>query len=593
MACGLLMVLTTILYWPVSAYPFVNFDDQLYVYQNSNVLAGLSWSGFKWSLTAVVAANWHPLTLLSHMADCSIYHQFAGGHHLTNIVFHSINAALLCLLVKRMTGTLWTGFLVAALFAWHPINVESVAWVSERKNVLSTFFLLLILLAYLDYAKRPRPGTYLLTLGLFLLGLAAKPMLVTAPILLCLLDYWPLGRVWGLGSGVWGKLVLEKIPFLFFAVADCVITYLAQDKSGSIVTTASIPLLPRLLNVPVAYLTYLEKAFWPSGLCIFYAYPQHPMVAPAIISALVLLAVSGLAWHWRVRYPWFLVGWLWFLASLVPVIGLVQTGLQAWADRHAYVPLIGIFLIVACALGRFNPAPGRSWPRLAAGVFLGVCLMLTRLQISTWQNSVSLFERAVAVNPANAVAQNLLGAAYNGQDDLPEAIEHFTLATQIEPHNPEYQYNLGRGLVTAGKFAEAEMHLREAVVLAPGDPVMHNTLGVAFMQSGEPHKAEKEFSQAIVLRPDYSKSYFNLGKALLEEGQAGQAITNLTTAVHLESNWPEAWENLAKAYASAGDVSNAVSTATIAWQLAQSDQQPALTLQISNELDAYKSGPLR
>ena len=338
---GFLFVVTMVLYWPAIGFPFVNFDDPLYVYDNPQVIPGLTWAGIQWAATAVVAGNWHPLTLLSHLADCSFYRLFAGGHHLTNLLLHSTNAVLLWLLLKRLTGQFWPAALVAAVFAWHPLNVESVAWVAERKNVLSSFFFILTVWAYLRYAENPRPTRYLLALILFTLGLAAKPMLVTLPFILWLLDYWPLQRIAfgqnqaALAGQRTGLRLLEKIPFLMLSVADGVTTLMVQTGSGAVKGLVEVPLASRLLNVPVAYATYLGKTFCPSRLCVNYALPGQLPVVAALGSLLLLFAVTFLAWRWRFQFRWFLVGWLWFLGMLIPVIGLVPVGSQAWADRYA------------------------------------------------------------------------------------------------------------------------------------------------------------------------------------------------------------------------------------------------------------------
>lgn len=592
-----LFVLTLALYWPVMSFPFVNYDDQLYVYNNPQVTKGLAWSGIEWAFTAVVAANWHPLTLISHMADCSMYHLEAGGHHFTNILFHSANVVLLWFLIRRMTGNDAVGALVAVLFALHPLNVQSVAWISERKNVLSTFFFFLTLLSYLSYAENPRPARYVLALVLFALGLLGKPMLVTTPFLLLLLDYWPLQRIFpepGSAKPATGKnmkcVLLEKIPFLMLAAADCVITYLAQIHAGSIASFDALPVAWRVVNVPVAYLMYLEKTFWPTGLCILYPY-RLPIVT-ALISVALIMLITIAAWHWKWKYRWFPVGWLWFLGTLVPVIGLVQTGVQSWADRHAYVPLIGIFLIVACILNECWEAKvaARKFIVLAVGLFLFFCVVLTRQQIGYWQSSVALFSRAIAINPDNDISQEMLGKALNGEERFSEAAEHFEIAARLRPQADE-QYNLGMALIDSGQFTAAIGPLEAALKHKPDDVVLHNMLGVAFMQTGDAREAEKEFSRAATIQPDYAKSYFNLGKTFLIERQPQLAITNFMTALRLQPNWPEAMENLAGAYAVAGDLSNAVSTATTALKMAQTNSEPDLAHQIGAELNSYEAKP--
>lgn len=592
-----LVVLTLGLYWPATAFPFVIYDDHLYVYDNPHIAKGLSWGGIRWAWTAIVAGNWHPLTLMSHMADCSVYHLVAGGHHLSNILLHLANVLLLWLFIRRMTGHFWPAVLVAALFAWHPLNVESVAWISERKNVLSTFFFILTLLVWLDYGRKPQPARYVLALVLFALGLMSKPMLVTLPFVLLLLDYWPLQRMFPAqntskpGTSL-AILFGEKVPFLTLAIADCVITYVIQNRGGAVSSFAGVPLEWRLVNVSVAYVTYLEKTFWPSGLCVFNPFPEKLPIARAVISLALLLMGTAAAWHWR-KYRWLPVGWLWFLGTLVPVIGLVQVGAHSWADRYAYLPLIGIFLMIACWLNELWAArPGLHAPVLAGSlIFLSCCLLLARERVGDWRSSVALFSRAVAVYPDSRVAQNFLGKSFNSEGRPAEAAEHFAIACRLQPQNGDFQRDLGLALFDAGRFPEAIAPLEAALGQKPGDVALHNTLGVALMQAGNAHEAENEFSRAMAIQPDYAKSYFNLGKTFLIERQPQPAITNFMTALRLQPGWPEAWEELASAYAAAGNLSNAISSATLALELARTDNDTDRVNRISAELSDYKTKP--
>ncbi|HEV2318823.1 MAG TPA: tetratricopeptide repeat protein [Verrucomicrobiae bacterium] len=593
-----LFIVTVALYWPTVWFPFVNYDDQLYVYQNPVVLKGLSWAGIKYALTSNVVGHWHPLTMISLMADASVYHSFAGGYHLTNVLVHAINAVLLLFLIKRMTGLFWPGIVVAMLFAVHPLNAESVSWIAERKNVLSTFFFILTVLAYLRYAETPGPMRYLLTLLLFVLGLMAKAMLVTLPCLLFLLDYWPLQRIFPAENSSKANgipelrlLVLEKIPFLAFAAGDCVIEYVTAVHGGAVETLSSLPFEARMVNIPIAYLTYLEKSIWPAHLCVLYAFPEKLPIAPAAVSLALLIMGPVAAWHWRWQYRWLIVGWLWFIGMLVPVIGVVQAGIQAWADHHAYVPIIGLFLIAGCGLyelwGRWRPS--RPWLVLACTGFLCVCACLARQQMDCWQNSVALFSQAIAVNPNNAAAQAMLAASFNGEKQYSNAADHYAVAVRLKPENAEYELSLGLALVHAGRFREAIAPLEIALKRMPADAGLRNTLGVALMQSGKSHEAENQFDQAIALQPNYPKSYFNLGEVLLKEEQPKPAITNFVTALRAAPNWPQAMERLAAAYAAEGDSSNAISTASRALALAKADYQSDLANEIAKELDAYQS----
>lgn len=593
-----LFIATMVLYWPAINFPFVNYDDELYTYQNPFVLQGFSWAGIKYALTTNVGGNWYPLTIMSLMADASLYHLFAGGYHLTNVLLHAINVVLVWVLIKRMTGLFWPGLVAAMLFAVHPLNVESVAWVAERKNVLSAFFFILTVLAYMRYAEDPRPMRYLLALMLFVLGLTAKAMLVTLPFLLFLLDYWPLQRILPAQNSSKAdavpdlrRLVLEKLPFLAFAVADCIITYLTESHEGAVPSRAIVPFESSMLNIPIAYLTYLEKSFWPSNLCVLYVFPEKLPVTSAVISLVLLITGTVAAWHWRWKFRWLIVGWLWFLGMLVPVIGIVQLGIQTWTDHYAYEPTIGIFLIVGCFLYEIWGAwrPLRACLILAPAGFLCVCAILARQQIYCWRDGVALFSQAIAVNPNNAAAQALLGASFNGKGEYSNAVEHFAIAVRLRPQEYDWQLNFGLALVKAGQFTEALAPLETVLKQRPNDVGLRNTFGVALMETGKPHEAENQFDQAIALRPDYPDSYFNLGKVLMKEEQLKPAITNFVTALRVSPNWPQAMERLAAAYAADGDSTNAVSAANRALAMAKADSQPRLANEISMELEKYQS----
>ena len=414
-----------------------------------------------------------------------------------------------------------------------------MAWVAERKNVLSTFFLILTLWAYLNYVEKPGPGRYALTLGLFALGLMSKPMLVTLPCLLLLLDYWPLRRMNGgtLTEKNWRDLILEKLPFFFLTGAAIIITLTAQSSSGAVKSLHEVPLALRVLNVPVAYATYLSKAILPVNLCVLYPLPESLPVLAATGSGVLLAAVTGLFFHWRLKFPWLLTGWLWFLGTLVPVIGIVQVGSQALADRYTYIPLLGLFLMAAGGLNEW--VRSRPHSRLIAVtlscLFIFFCLFLTRQQIRCWRNSVELFKQAIVVNPRNAAAHDLLGAVLSGGGKPDEAIEHYQQAVRIKPGDVEFQYHLGRELIEAGRFGEAESHLSEALKQIPDSPILHNSLGAALGQEGKVAEAIKEFDRAIQIQPDYPKPYFNLGKFEQQLGHDEAAATNFSKAVPTRS----------------------------------------------------------
>jgi tetratricopeptide (TPR) repeat protein len=590
---GSLFFITLSLYWPATTFEFVNFDDQLYTYENSDVMKGLSWHGIKQAFILMEPANWHPVTIISHMADVSMYGMNAGGHHLTSIIFHAANAVLLWLLVVRLTGWFWPGVLVAALFAWHPFNVESVAWIAERKNVLSTFFFILTLLAYQRHAKEERPGKfYVLALACCALGLAAKAMLITLPFLLLVLDWWPLERTPAAGFKipVWKKLVLEKTPFFALCFADAAVSYLAQAHSGAVRSLEAVPLETRLANIPIAYLSYLEKTFWPANLSIFYPLPETIRVGPTMGAFAVLAMLSVMAWRFHKDAPWFLAGWLWFLGTLVPVIGLLQVGDQAMADRYAYLPLIGIFLILA---GTLN-ACTRLHPRVlkfaivVVAVVLSGCLTATARQLACWHDSISLFTQAVSVDDKNAKAQSLLGRAYSGAGQTGPAIKHFIIAVRLYPDATEWWFDLGREYITAGKYAEAAQSMATAIQKFPDNVVLHNLRGVALMLAGNQGEARAEFESAIKRCPDYANPYFNLGKSLAIEGRHSEAIVSFSDALKLNPDWPEALENLAKSHAALGDFKTAATESGQALQLATVASNTALAKTLSLELKAYQ-----
>lgn len=546
----LLPVVTLLLYRPATGFGFISFDDGLYVYENPHVLAGISPAGVTWALKAFVAANWHPLTLISLMLDCQLYGPGAAGFHLTNLLLHSANAVLLFAVLRHMTRQFWPAFLVAALFAWHPLNVESVAWVSERKNVLSTLFLLLSLWSYAHYTRQRTVWTYLLTLGWFTLGLMAKPMLVSLPFLMLLLDYWPLERITlPPESGSWRntvqagmKLAVEKLPFLLLSVAVCVLTMAAQTTGHSVMSLNECPLGLRLFNVPAACGAYVLNTIWPAHLCIFYPMPKEWPVKGAFASLLLIGAGFLLAFRWRTRFRWLLVGWGWFVLALLPVIGIVQTGLQARADRHAYVPDLGLFIILAWSMHYWAVKKPLLRPWIAGACAAGLIGFIgaTRAQLSYWHDSISAFSRAISVTPDNYYMQNNLGVAYDEAGRTGEALARFKAAVHSNPADVESQYHLGQELMRAGQFGEAAAHFSAALRLMPGNILLLNNFGVAQARCGRSDSARTQFLAAIRLHPEYSKAYFNLALLEKDNGENGAATTNFLTAIRLDPDWAEA-----------------------------------------------------
>ncbi|MGD1049029.1 MAG: tetratricopeptide repeat protein, partial [Candidatus Krumholzibacteriaceae bacterium] len=458
-----LLLATLVAYWHVLESDYLNFDDDVNITGNSHVSSGLDKDSLKWAFTSYYAANWHPLTWISHMLDYQLYGAKPMGHHLTNLLFHMANAILLFLVLTRMTGYVWRSAFVAALFALHPLHVESVAWVTERKDVLSTFFWMLTMFAYVYYTEKPSIKRYVLVPVLMCFGLMAKPMLVTLPFVLLMLDYWPLGRLWpqrtvtGKGTTTARQLILEKLPLLALSVVSCVITYEAQRSGGAVAGTSLFPLSARVTNAMVTYISYLAKMVWPAGLSAFYLRPSDPRTAWQITGAgLLLVSISALAIRAGINRRYLLTGWLWYVVTLVPVIGLVQLGVQSKADRFTYIPLIGIFFIIAWGLpelftkrasaggARARPAQHKTVaakPKfgplgplaIPAGVVLVILAACTWHQVGFWRNSGTLFEHAVAVNPANYAAHNNLGTYLLGEGRTDEALAHFKEAVRIKP----------------------------------------------------------------------------------------------------------------------------------------------------------------
>jgi protein O-mannosyl-transferase len=471
-----LALLTIAAYRDAPFNNFIDLDDPDYASANPNVRDGLTPAGFVWALTTFHAANWHPLTWLSLQLDASLLGPGPVGYHLTNLLLHTANVVLLFLVLRRMTGALWRSALVAALFAVHPLHVESVAWVAERKDVLSTFFWVVTLAAYAHYAARPSPGRYLLVMALFVLGLLAKPMLVTLPCVLLLLDYWPLRRLAGrqqpagYAQAPASRLVLEKVPLLLASALACVLTLAAQAGAGAVSGMQQVSLPQRIGNALLAYEWYLGKTFWPVGLGLLYPYPTTVSLVEVLGAGAVLTAVTVLA-VWQVRRrPYLLVGWLWFLGTLVPVLGIVQVGEQAHADRYAYVPHIGLFF--AFVWGLADLCAGLRVPVAVraglAGVVLLALAVLTFEQVGYWQDGISLWEHTLTVTGPNPRAHDSLGTLYLYQDNFTEARRHAEEAIRLDPRNSRSHFNLG--VIFEEKDADldrAEEEFRTVLRLAP------------------------------------------------------------------------------------------------------------------------------
>jgi tetratricopeptide (TPR) repeat protein len=539
------VVATLALYNPVNRHPFVNYDDDRYVTENPHVHNGVTWDTITWAFSAMEQGNWHPLTWLSHALDYQLFHQNATGHHFTSLLFHAANAVLLFLLLIYATGRVGPSLFVAALFALHPINVESVAWVAERKNVLSTFFFFAALIAYCWYGRKPDWRRYLAFTSLFVFGLMSKPMIITFPFVLLLLDYWPLGRIQGNPAGVpplpqspLTKLITEKLPLLALSAASAVITMQAQTAGGAVRSTAQFSLGVRLENAVVAYATYLWQMIWPAHLAPLYPHPGNSLAAWQVASsALALLAVTAAVMRFRSQ-RYLLTGWLWFLGTLVPVIGLVQVGDQAMADRYAYIPLIGIFVMIAWGLADLADSRqiGLSGRIVPAACILLALSFVTHRQLGYWSSNYDLWTHTLAVTDRNFIAQNNLGGALLLLGKPDEAYSHFQAASEINPNDPMSRSNLGAYLQEHGKLPEAMEQYDRTIHLTSDAGLLAATyanLGTAYRQLGEEQKARDSYDQALRLNPNQSNAYLGLGELLEKQNQLNDAIRNYKKAVEL------------------------------------------------------------
>ena len=567
--CIFLAVIVWVVFGQTLYHDFVNFDDAKYVYENPIVQKGLTLRGISWAFTHVYASNWHPLTWLSHMLDCQLYGLNAGGHHLTNILLHTATVILLFLVLRRMTGFLWRSAFVAAVFAVHPLHVESVAWVAERKDVLSGLFFMLTLWAYVRYARRPwSPARYGLVVLLFALGLMCKPMLVTLPFVLLLLDYWPLNRlgadaknepVFRLGLPIPRRLIWEKLPLLGLTVVSCGITLFAQAKALQPLENLSLSL--RAGNALISYVAYLGQMFWPSGLAVLYPLTAKGVGGASVAASLVVLAgISTGVFVLRRRCPYLLTGWLWYLVMLVPVIGIVQVGAQARADRYTYLPQIGLYVLLTWAAADFSARLRyRPWVLGSlAAVILAALMGCARAQTAYWRNSETLWTHTLACTSDNAGAHNNLGNALLQKGKMDEAMVQFQKALQINPDYAEAHNNLGTALAQKGKVDEAIAQFQKAMQIKPDLAEAHNNLGNALLQKGNVDEAVVQYQKALQIKPDFAEACYNLGKTLLEKGKVDEAMVHFQKALQIKPDYAEARNGLGNALLQKGNVDEAV-----------------------------------
>jgi protein O-mannosyl-transferase len=549
--CLLLVVATLAFYNPIVRNQFIDFDDQSYILKNSHIQHGLTWDTVKWSFTTFYYGNWHPLTWLSHALDYQLFHLNPAGHHYTSLLLHAANVVLLFLLLQRATGFTWSSLVVAALFALHPVNVESVAWAAERKNVLSTLFFLLALHAYDRYGRGGRRYLYLLVAVFFALGLMAKPQIVTLPFVLLLWDYWPLQRMFARSAtGVspqaptprsFGYLLWEKFPLFILAAADAVVTVFAQHAGNTVRTLSEVPLPVRLENVLVSYARYIGKAFWPSPLVPMYPRPEHSLPMWQVLAAAALLIIfSALVLLWRDR-RYLLVGWFWFLGTLVPMIGIITVGDQAMADRYAYVAFIGLFVALVWALGDAATQYGirRVWLAVPAVAVLFILGTLTYRQVGYWHDNESLWRYTLRVTERNYVAHNNLALALREQGRSDEAIVEFRAGKALHKYPPVQILGLALYELQVGHPQEA-VEESESVLRTSTDPKLQSAawgeLGQAHLQLRHYDQAAESFENALHLNPDDGMALMGSGVLALRQGQADLAVARLMHAVKVEPN---------------------------------------------------------
>jgi tetratricopeptide (TPR) repeat protein len=555
-----LVVAILAVYGQVLKFEFVTWDDPAYIYENPLVVQGVSAPSVGRAFSLAHASNWHPVTWISHMVDVQLFGlqreqgeavlQGPGGHHLVSVLLHIGNSLLLLLLLFRMTGAFWPSALCAALFAIHPLRAESVAWVSERKDVLSGLFFMLTLLAYHGYAQRKSRKRYLLVFISLALGLMAKPMLVSVPFVLLLLDLWPLRR-WNLPGLPPRRLLLEKLPLLAMAGAACLVTMCAQKTAVAHVD--GLPWAWRIVNAPVACVMYVLKTLWPANLACFYPHPADvaaedfsKWIFLAGAATLVLLLFSIVALRTARSRPYLLVGWLWFLVMLAPVIGVVQVGQQAWADRYAYLPLVGVYLAISWALIQWvQQRPTMRQPMIAgAALVLLVLFPLTWRQAAVWRDSQSLYEHALAVTKDNFIAHNNLGNVFARSARPQEAILHYEQALRIKPNYAEAHSNLGDALQVMGRHEEAVKYYESALSISPDIPNAHNSLGLALNALGRYEEALGHCREALRIKPDYAEAYNNLGVIRVSMGEFSSALRHFEKAVQLKPDYATARDNV-------------------------------------------------
>lgn len=558
-----LAALVAFVYRPVGQFGFLNWEDQWYVTHNRHVLAGLTWNSVAWAFTSAARPYWHPLTWLSHETDVTLFGLNAGGHHLMSVAIHALASALLFLLVRRMTGALWRSAFVAAVFAVHPLHVESVAWIAERKDVLSALFWILTLWSYVSYVRQPSRARFALVILMFLLALLAKPMVVTLPAVMLLLDVWPLRRVSFTSREGWREVVVEKWPLFALAIAGGLVTVVVQSHIGALQSFGVTGWSDRVANAVVAYVAYLGKAIVPVGLSAFYARNWALPAWEAAGAAAVIAGISAFAIFRARRQPYVLVGWLWFLGTLLPVVGLIQSGEQAMADRFMYVPLVGLSMIAAWGVPDLIGRRATILLRAGAGVIVVSLAVIARTQVTYWSDDVTLWTHAVDVTHENYFAYNLLGLAYKDRGQWDEAIANHTLAATFAPQaEPDFRalvdYNIGYAKAQQGRADEALQFYTTALALKPNFPEAHNDIAALLARQNKPAEALPHYFAALKLQPDFAEAQNGLGAALAMQGHEDDAIAHYLEALRIDPTIALAHVNLAMVWIHQGKNADAI-----------------------------------
>jgi len=561
-------MLTMIAYWPIKNCAFINYDDPAHVYENIYVQQGLTWNSIKWAFSddcLSFVSHWHPITWLSFMLDYEIFGMNPRGYHLTNLLLHIFNSILIFLIFSHITKTVWQSASVAVLFAIHPMHVESVAWITERRDVLSTLFWMITTGTYILYTEHKTLIRYLLMTALFIIGFMSKSMLVTLPFALVLLDYWPLGRLrldapaitrWrSIRSCIW-----EKLPLFALSVIFTILTYILGQKAGTIANTSLIPLTKRIENAIISLSIYMEKMVWPQKMAIFYPYPKEFQLWQFFGGIIVFAGISIIVLRMWKKLPYNFVGWFWYLGTILPVIGIVQNGSQAYADRYTYVPYIGLFIMISWTIPLVtkNLSYRRTILIAGAAVIITIFTIITRVQVGYWKNSEVLMTHAIEVTENNYIAHNSLGNALIKQGYSEEAYAHFMEAAQINPHYAPVQNNIGNVLYHLGWHEESIEYYFNALRIDPKDAEAHNNLGVALMSMGRLDEAENHLTEAVRIRPYYTSARFNLALILFNKGNMTLAAEQLKYALRYKPNLYQAHYLLGKIAFNEGRYGDAV-----------------------------------